>query len=132
MPRTKLIHAEAPNGKVHYATEGVYAEDYVDPYCNHRTWIGDYWGKRWKKTDKPVTCKNCLSAYAKEHGKRWPPKQFTVACKLEKGEIIKQTTLTDILESEGMIECVDFFVHNPDLNTYKVLKNFKITTEEGG
>ena len=56
----------SPEGKVHYAevahkTRGV---ELFNPLCNHRSWIGDYWGKKWVPVsdDTEVTCKNCLSA----------------------------------------------------------------------
>lgn len=63
--KSDLVNLLSPTGKVHYGYL-----DFVDkkkvkiyqPYCNHRTWIGDYWGKRWVQTAKPVTCGNCLSA----------------------------------------------------------------------
>lgn len=61
--KTTLIRAESPTGKVHFAHHGSWKdESLVDPYCNSRTWGGDHWGKRWRKTEKPVTCKNCLTA----------------------------------------------------------------------
>jgi len=73
MPYTKkidLVKVKSPTGKVHYAFL-----DFVDkkkvkiyqPYCNHRCWIGDYWGKRWVKTDEPVTCGNCLKSIGCEN-----------------------------------------------------------------
>jgi len=65
MPREKLYKVEAPGGKVHYASLSSDPDRLVplyDPYCNHRTWLGDYWGKTWTETSKPVTCGNCLRA----------------------------------------------------------------------
>ena len=62
---SKLIHAESSTGTVHLAYEGHFIGDKYDPYCNQRSWIGDYWGKKWKKTDKPVTCKRCLASAVK-------------------------------------------------------------------
>jgi hypothetical protein len=62
----ELFHVESPTGKVHLASDGGYKDDKVDPYCNQRQWVGDYWGKAWKKTDKPVTCKRCMASAIKE------------------------------------------------------------------
>lgn len=67
----KMIKVKSPSGKVHWADE-LFKEGKVDPYCNHRQWVGDYWGKPWKKTDEPVTCGNCLSKHAREFGARTP------------------------------------------------------------
>lgn len=55
--------ATSPTGKVHYVTTGLWKNGNVEPLCNHKQWLGDYWGKKWKKVDKdtPVTCKNCLA-----------------------------------------------------------------------
>lgn len=65
-----LVHVESNTGTVHLAWPGSWKdESLVDPYCNARTWLGDYWGKRWPVTDKPVTCKNCIAAY--EKSKHW-------------------------------------------------------------
>jgi hypothetical protein len=57
----KYKRAVTNSGKVHYVTTGCWQEGKVEPFCNCRSWLGDYWGKKWKLTDKPVTCKNCLS-----------------------------------------------------------------------
>ena len=65
MLRSELLRVKSPTGKVHYAyLDGVDKNKVkiYQPYCNHRTWLGDYWGKRWRQTDEPVTCGNCLSA----------------------------------------------------------------------
>ena len=66
MSRSYLRKVKSPTGKIHYA-EVAHKEKGVeifDPYCNHRNWIGDYWGKKWVSVtdDTEVTCKNCLSA----------------------------------------------------------------------
>ena len=56
----------SPEGKVHYAEVAHKAKgvELFNPHCNHRSWIGDYWGKKWTPMpdDTKVTCKNCLSA----------------------------------------------------------------------
>ena len=62
-----LVKVQSPTGKVHYAYLDFMDKEDVkiyDPLCNHRCWIGDYWGKKWALVDnsKEVTCKNCLSA----------------------------------------------------------------------
>lgn len=57
----KLKRAITNTGKVHYVNTGCWQEGKVEPFCNCKSWLGDYWGKKWKLTDKPVTCKNCLS-----------------------------------------------------------------------
>jgi hypothetical protein len=64
---SELIRAESPTGKVHFAYHGGWKDKgLVDPFCHSRTWAGDHWGKRWRKTEKPVTCKNCLTAAINE------------------------------------------------------------------
>ena len=69
----------SPTGKVHYAwlTHEDKGVRIFDPLCNHRNWIGDYWGKKWGEVDQstPVTCKNCLSAA----GELKPSVKVTVA-----------------------------------------------------
>lgn len=67
--KNKYKKAITDTGKVHYVTTGYWQDGKVDPFCNFRSWIGDYWGQGWKLTDKPVTCKNCLSKMRKEMGK---------------------------------------------------------------
>lgn len=56
----------SPTGKVHYAEVAHKAKgvEFFNPLCNHRNWIGDYWGKKWTPMpdDTKITCKNCLSA----------------------------------------------------------------------
>jgi len=58
----KLKKAITNTGTVHYVTTGCWQDGKVEPFCNCRSWVGDYWGKKWDLTDKPVTCKNCLSS----------------------------------------------------------------------
>lgn len=62
----KYKRAITDTGKVHYVTTGGWQDGKVDPFCNSISSAGDYWGKKWKLTDKPVTCKNCLSKMRKE------------------------------------------------------------------
>lgn len=57
----KYEKAITNTGKVHYVSTGYWQGSKVEPFCNCRSWVGDYWGKKWDLTDKPVTCKNCLS-----------------------------------------------------------------------
>jgi len=51
--------AKSHTGKVHYVSN-IWGDGQIDPLCNHRTWIGDYWGKQWELTDEDVTCLNCI------------------------------------------------------------------------
>lgn len=63
----KPFKVESNTGCVHLAYDAGFKDrELVHPYCNSMTWCGDYWGKRWKRVDKPVTCKNCLSKYHRE------------------------------------------------------------------
>lgn len=65
-PSNYLSKVKSPTGKVHYAqlTHKDKGVEFYDPHCNHRNWLGDYWGKKWVPVsdDVEVTCKNCLSA----------------------------------------------------------------------
>jgi len=61
-----LFGVESPTGCVHLAEDaGMKDKSLVMPYCNSMTWRGDYWGKRWKRVKKPITCKNCLAKFKK-------------------------------------------------------------------
>ena len=67
MIRTKqLFKIKSPSGKIHFAylTHKDKGVEIYDPLCNHRTFAGDYWGKKWAPTSwyDEVNCKNCLSA----------------------------------------------------------------------
>jgi len=69
MPYKDLVKVKSSTGKVHYAYLDFVDKEKVkiyQPYCNHRNWIGDYWGKRWVPTDEPVTCGNCLKSIGHE------------------------------------------------------------------
>ena len=57
--------AISSTGTVHYVEAGNWKNGYVDPFCHFMSWTGDYFGQPWKLTDKPVTCKNCLSKMKK-------------------------------------------------------------------
>lgn len=87
MSHEKLVKVKAPHGKVHYAyLNDNPADSLYDPYCNHRSWIGDYWGKKWTETNEPVTCGNCLSAI-KNNGPALP----LAAALSNLGEEMRQT-----------------------------------------
>lgn len=57
-------------GKVHWALKDGKT---FDPYCNHMTWRGDYWGKSWEEVDPDteVTCGNCLRTWEAESGPKF-------------------------------------------------------------
>jgi hypothetical protein len=75
---TELFHAESSTGTVHFASDGGFKDNKVDPYCNQRQWVGDYWGKKWARTDKPVTCKRCIASAIKEGIMPAPKKRLTL------------------------------------------------------
>ena len=74
--RPPLEKAISPSGKVHYVasfTSGLWKNGNVGPHrvlpllCDHRKWIGDYWGQTWSIVDKTmaVTCGSCIRAFDK-------------------------------------------------------------------